>query len=46
VWKTSNAGASWAPLGDTLANMAVSALALRPGFPGTILAGTGEGYFN
>jgi hypothetical protein len=46
VWKTTNGGASWSAVGDDMANLAVSTIALRPGTPGTILAGTGEGYFN
>lgn len=45
VFKTTNSGASWAPVGDsTLTNLAVTALALKPGLPTTLLAGTGEGF--
>ena len=45
VFKTTNSGASWAPVGDsTLTNLAVTSLALKPGTPTTILAGTGEGF--
>src|SRR5260370_18558749 len=46
VWKTTDAGASWAPLADLLPNIAVSCLAMDPNNPNTIYAGTGEGYFN
>ncbi|AVP99407.1 hypothetical protein C7S18_20515 [Ahniella affigens] len=46
VWKTTNAAASWAPTSDTMANIAVSALALDPGNAQVLYAGTGEGSFN
>ena len=46
VFKTTDAGVTWTDLGDAMANMAVSALASKPGTPNTLLAGTGEGYFN
>jgi hypothetical protein len=46
VWKTTNGGTSWLPLDDFLANIAVTCLALDPSNPGTIYAGTGEGFFN
>ncbi len=46
VWKTINGGTTWTAEGDDLANMAVTTLALRPGTSATILAGTGEGFFN
>ena len=46
VWKTTNGGASWAPVGDLLPNIAVSALAFDPANPNIIYAGTGEGYYN
>ena len=46
VWKTTNGGASWAPLGDFLSNIAVSTLAMSPKNPDVLYAGTGEGYFN
>jgi hypothetical protein len=43
VWKTTNAGASWTPVGDSLANMAVVSLAIANS--NTIYAGTGESFF-
>ena len=46
IWKTTDGGSSWAPLNDFLANIAVICMALDPSNPGTIYAGTGEGYFN
>jgi len=46
VWKTTDAGASWAPLADLLPNIAVSCLAMDPHDPNTLYAGTGEGYYN
>lgn len=46
IWKTTNAGNSWAPLDDFLANIAVTCMAMDPSDPSTIYAGTGEGYFN
>ncbi len=46
VWKSTNGGASWTPLGDLLANIAVNTLVLSPKNPNVLYAGTGEGYFN
>ena len=42
VWKTINAGASWNPTSDLIANLNVSTLAMDPANPGTLYAGTGE----
>ena len=44
IWKTSNGGKRWQPIGDDLANIAVNALAMDPDDPNVIYAGTGEGY--
>ncbi|HJT67963.1 MAG TPA: hypothetical protein VJ749_16005, partial [Pyrinomonadaceae bacterium] len=46
VWKTTNAGSSWTPLNDFLANIAVTVLAMDPNDHNTLYAGTGEGFFN
>jgi uncharacterized repeat protein (TIGR01451 family) len=46
VWKTTNGGASWAPLDDFMANIAVTCLVFEPGNSNVIYAGTGEGFFN
>jgi photosystem II stability/assembly factor-like uncharacterized protein len=43
VWKSTDAGASWRPLTDTIPNLAVGSLAIDPRNPNTIYAGTGEG---
>lgn len=46
IWKTTNAGNSWAPLDDFLANIAVTVLVMDPTDHNTLYAGTGEGFFN
>src|SRR5262249_10541518 len=46
VWKTTDGGASWRPVADLLANIAVNSLALDPKNPRVLYAGTGEGFFN
>ncbi len=46
VWKSTDAGASWQPLDDLMANLAVNALAIDPGNSQILYAGTGEGFFN
>ncbi len=45
VWKTTNGGTTWTPVGDLLANLAIASLAIAPGGT-TLYAGTGEGAFN
>ena len=42
VWKTANAGASWIPLTDNQATLAMGAIAIAPSNPKVIYAGTGE----
>lgn len=46
IWRTSDAGASWAPLDDFMANLAVTSIVYKPGVVSTVFAGTGEGFFN
>ena len=46
IWRSADAGVSWAPVDDRLGNLAVCSLALAPTSPLTIYAGTGEGFFN
>jgi photosystem II stability/assembly factor-like uncharacterized protein len=46
IWKTTNAAASWYPLADYMANLAVATLVMDPTTPNIIYAGTGEGYEN
>lgn len=41
IWKSTNLGGSWTPLGDHLASLAIGAIAVASG-GGIILAGTGE----
>ena len=45
IWKTTNGGRSWRPVGDQMVNLAVNALVMDPADPQVIYAGTGEGYF-
>lgn len=46
VWKSTDSGATWLPLADMMANLAIASLAMTPGQPQTIYAGTGEGFYN
>lgn len=43
IWRTTNGGASWFPVNDFQANLAVSAMVINPVNPATMYAGTGEG---
>ena len=45
IWKSTVAGATWEPIGDSLANIAVNSMAMHPVDRNVIYAGTGEGYF-
>ncbi|HEX9735314.1 MAG TPA: hypothetical protein VGG06_25380 [Thermoanaerobaculia bacterium] len=45
VWKTEDGGLGWRPLDDFLPSLAVSTLAMDPGDPDVIYAGTGEGQY-
>jgi photosystem II stability/assembly factor-like uncharacterized protein len=45
VWKTTDAGRSWTPIADRLANIAVNAMAMHPADPEVLYVGTGEGHF-
>lgn len=44
VWKSLDAGATWGPLQDFMANLNVTSLILDPRDPNTLFAGTGEGF--
>jgi photosystem II stability/assembly factor-like uncharacterized protein len=44
VWKSTAGGATWEPIGDSLANIAVNSMAMHPVDRNVIYAGTGEGY--
>ncbi len=46
VWKSTNAGKRWTPLGDLLSNIAFCSLAFDTANPEVIYAGTGEGVFS
>jgi photosystem II stability/assembly factor-like uncharacterized protein len=43
VWETRDAGTTWSPRTDSQASLAMGAIALAPGNPRIIYAGTGEG---
>jgi len=45
IWKTTNGGASWSPVNDFMANLAVSAMVINPTNPNIMYAGTGEGVY-
>jgi photosystem II stability/assembly factor-like uncharacterized protein len=42
VWKTTDGGASWTPLTDNQASLAMGSLAIDPTNPDVVYAGTGE----
>jgi len=44
IWKTSDAGAHWDPIFDDQDVQTIGALAIAPGDPNTIWAGTGEAF--
>ena len=46
VWRTADAGVSWQPVDDFMANLATCCLAMDPTNPNIIYAGTGEGFSN
>jgi hypothetical protein len=46
VWKTTDGGQSWLPVGDSMANIAIGSMAMDPANPNVIYAGTGESYVN
>jgi hypothetical protein len=46
VWRTDDAGVTWNPVDDLMANLAVTSLALDHTDPDVLYAGTGEGFFN
>ncbi len=45
VWKTTDGGQRWEPIGDVLANLAVNSMAIDPRDSNVVYVGTGEGYF-
>lgn len=46
IWKTINAGASWAPVDDLMTNLSITTIAFQPGNPSLMYASTGEGFRN
>ena len=42
IWRSTNAGANWTPVGDTNASLAMGSIAFAPSAPATVYAGTGE----
>ena len=44
IWTTTNAGISWSPVNDFMANLAVSTMVMDPTNPNIIYAGTGESF--
>jgi hypothetical protein len=46
IWKTINGGASWAPIDDFMANLAVTSMVFHPTNPQIMYAATGEGFSN
>ena len=42
IWRTTNAGTSWVPVNDFMANIAISSLVINPANPSVMYAGTGE----
>src|SRR6188474_1591171 len=42
LWKTTNAGTTWAPISDAVGAAAVGAIALAPSDPRIVWMGTGE----
>ncbi|RZU11319.1 hypothetical protein EV645_6481 [Kribbella rubisoli] len=46
LWRTDDAGQTWQPVDDLMANLAVTSVAIDPTDPDVLYAGTGEGFFN
>ncbi|MCW8877326.1 MAG: hypothetical protein OQK04_00255 [Kangiellaceae bacterium] len=46
IWLTENAGTSWAPIDDFMANLSISSIIFDPTNSNIMYAGTGEGTFN
>src|SRR5206468_2139460 len=42
VWKTTNGGATWAPLLDSQPNLSIGCVAVAPSDPNVLYAGTGR----
>jgi photosystem II stability/assembly factor-like uncharacterized protein len=46
VWKSTDAGATFLPVNDLMANLVVSSLVIDPSDSKIVYAGTGEGFYN
>jgi photosystem II stability/assembly factor-like uncharacterized protein len=46
IWRTDDAGQTWAPVDDFMANLAVTSIIMDPNDPNLMYAGTGEGFGN
>jgi hypothetical protein len=46
IWKTTDAGTTWAPVNDFMGNLSISSIVFAPDNPNVMYAGTGEGFFN
>ena len=46
TWHSTDAGQSFKPVDDSMANLAVTAMVMDPTNPNVIYAGTGEGFYN
>jgi len=46
IWRSTNGGASWAPVDDFMANLAVTSLERDPNNQDVVYAATGEGFNN
>jgi len=46
IWRSTNAGASWFPVNDFQANLAVTTMVVNPVNTSVMYAGTGEGFGN
>ncbi|MFQ5742729.1 MAG: hypothetical protein ACE5HV_03975 [Acidobacteriota bacterium] len=45
IWKSTDGGQLWLPVGEKMANIAINSMARSPVNPDVLYAGTGEGYF-
>ena len=46
IWRTDDGGASWHPVDDRMANLAVTTIVMDPNNSNVLYAGTGEGFHN